>query len=330
MNRLPKYLLVTVAAVAAVAVCATTAFLATRPAPETMQGQVEATEVNVASKVAGRVATLSVRDGQRVERGAELATLDSPEIRARLDQAQAAKGAAAAQRDKAYHGAREEEIRAAENVWLRAQHATELAEKTFRRVDRLNADGVLPTQRRDEAEAAFKTAKDAEEAARASYDMAVKGTRTEDKDTASAMVERASGAISEVEAFLAETKVIAPIAGEIYRHNVEPGEVVAAGYPIATIVDLSDLWVTFNVREDRLARLSMGRRITARVPALGSRTVELDVYYIAPEGDFATWRATSAQGGFDLKTFEVRARPVGSVEGLRPGMSAVVAFEGSR
>ena len=231
MNRLPKYLLVTVAAVAAVAVCATTAFLATRPAPETMQGQVEATEVNVASKVAGRVATLSVRDGQRVERGAELATLDSPEIRARLDQAQAAKGAAAAQRDKAYHGAREEEIRAAENVWLRAQHATELAEKTFRRVDRLNADGVLPTQRRDEAEAAFKTAKDAEEAARASYDMAVKGTRTEDKDTASAMVERASGAISEVEAFLAETKVIAPIAGEIYRHNVEPGEVVAAGTP---------------------------------------------------------------------------------------------------
>jgi HlyD family secretion protein len=151
MNRLPKYLLVTVAVATGVAVCAIAAFLASRPAPETMQGQVEATEVNVASKIAGRLATLAVRDGQRVDRGAELATLDSPEIRARLDQAQAAKGAAAAQRDKAYHGAREEEIRAAKNVWLRTQHATEFAEKTFRRVDRLNTDGVLPTQRRDEA-----------------------------------------------------------------------------------------------------------------------------------------------------------------------------------
>jgi len=330
MKRLPKYLLVTVAVVAAVAACATAAFLASRPAPEIMQGQVEATEVNVASKITGRVATLSVRDGQRVDRGAELATLDSPEIRARLDQAQAAKGAAAAQRDKAYHGAREEEIRAARNVWLRAQHATELAEKTFRRIDRLNADGVVPTQRRDEAEASFKTAKDAEEAAKASYDMALKGARVEDKDAATAMVDRASGAISEVEAFLAETRIVAPINGEVYRHNVEPGEVVAAGYPIVTIVDLTDLWVTFNVREDRLARLPMGKRITARIPALGSRSVQLDVYYIAPQGDFATWRATNAQGGFDLKTFEVRARPVGPVEGLRPGMSAVVTSEGTR
>jgi HlyD family secretion protein len=330
MNRLPKYLLVTVAVATGVAVCAIAAFLASRPAPETMQGQVEATEVNVASKIAGRLATLAVRDGQRVDRGAELATLDSPEIRARLDQAQAAKGAAAAQRDKAYHGAREEEIRAAKNVWLRTQHATEFAEKTFRRVDRLNTDGVLPTQRRDEAEAGWKTAKDAEEAAKASYDMALKGARPEDKDAAAAMVDRASGAISEVEAFLAETRLVAPIAGEVYRHNVEPGEVVAAGYSVVTIVDLSDLWVTFNVREDRLAKLPMGRRITARVPALGGRDVQLDIYYIAPQGDFATWRATNAQGGFDLKTFEVRARPVGSLDGLRPGMSAVVTVEGTR
>jgi len=330
MNRLLKHIPAVLAVVAAVAVCAVALVVAGRPGPETLQGQFEATEVNVASKIAARVAALAVRDGQKVERGAELATLDSPEIRARLVQANAARGAATAQRDKAYHGAREEEIRASRNMWLRAQHATELAEKTSRRVSRLNADGVLPTQRRDEAEAGWKTAQDAEEAAKASYDMALKGARVEDKDAAAAMVDKASGAISEVEAFLAETRVTAPIPGEIARHNVEPGEVVAAGVPIVTILDLSDIWATFNVREDRLAAFPMGARITATVPGLGGREVQLDVTYIAAQGDFATWRATSAQGGFDLKTFEVRARPVGAVEGLRPGMSAVVVLRDSR
>ena len=329
MNRPVKLLPVVLAVAAAALVCAVAALLALRPGPETLQGQFEATEVNVASKVPGRVATLSVRDGQRVERGVELATLDSPEIRARLEQATAARGAAAAQRDKAYNGAREEEIRAAKNAWLRAQHAAELAEKTFGRMSRLNADGVVPAQRRDEAEAGWKTAKDAEEAAKAAYDMAVSGARSEDKSAASALVDRASGAISEVEAFLAETRLTAPVAGEVARHNAEPGEVVPAGAPIVTIVDLDDVWVAFNVREDRLPRFAMGARLDASVPAIAA-TVPLEVTYVAPQGDFATWRATSAQGGFDLKTFEVRARPVGRVAGLRPGMSAVVSLRGTR
>jgi len=205
-------------------------------------------------------------------------------------------------------------------------HARELAEKTFARVERLHADGVLPTQRRDEAEANLVTSRDAEEAARATYDMAVNGARREDKAAAAATVDRANAAIAEVEAFRAETTLTAPVAGEVYRKHVEVGELVGAGYPIVTIVDLTDVWVTFNLREDRLAGLAIGDRLTARVPALG-REIELAVSFIAPQGDFATWRSTSAQGGFDLKTFEMRARPVAPVAGLRPGMSAIVKWD---
>ena len=155
--------------------------------------------------------------------------------------------------------------------------------------------------------------------------MAVTGARNEDKEAAAAMVTRASGAISEVKAFLGETSLHAPIAGEVYKRNVEPGEMIAAGYPILTLLDPTDVWTTFQLREDKLAGVKMGDRITVRVPALGNRSVELAVYYIAPLGDFATWRATNAQGGFDLKTFEVRARPTQPVPGLRPGMSVLVA-----
>ena len=309
--------LVTVSAVGA------WAWKLSRPLPEVFQGQVEATVVNVSAKIPGRVSTLAVHEGQAVQRDDVVATLESPEIEAKLAQARAAREAAFAQRDKAFNGAREEEIRQARVMWERAQHGRELAEKTFQRIDRLNRDGVLPAQRRDEADAQLKTARDAEAAAKAVFDLAVAGARAEDKQAASALVTRAGGAISEVQAYLGETTVRAPLAGEVYRRSAEPGEIVPAGYPILTILDPTDVWATFQIREDRLTRLKMGDSIRVRVPALGNQAVTLRVYYIAPVGDFATWRATNAQGGFDLKTFEVRARPDRIVPGLRPGMSVL-------
>ena len=295
-----------------------------QPMPEVIQGQMEGRFINVSAKIAGRVASVAVREGQQVQKADVLVTLDSPEIHAKLDQAEAAQEAASAQRDKAYNGAREEEIRQARSAWDRAQHATELADKTFLRVDRLNKDGVLPAQRRDEAEAMLKTSRDAEAVAKAAYDMATTGARTEDKAAATALVSRANGAIAEVNAYLGETKLVAPVAGEVYRRNIEPGELVAAGYPILTLLDPTDQWATFQLREDKLSGVKIGSRLRVRIPALDNRRAEMTVSYIAPAGDFATWRATSAQGGFDLKTFEVRARPAEGVAGLRPGMSVIL------
>ena len=326
MNQKTKGILALAAGVAVLGLLGLAALLLARPAPETLQGEADATKVDVAAKVAGRIATIAVKEGDSVAKGDPVATIESPEIRARLEQAEAAKAGAEAQSRKADNGAREEEIRAAKSQWDRARHAAELAEVTFGRLERLARDGVVPNQRRDEAEAQWKTSRDAAEAAKAVYDMALAGARREDRDTATALVTRATGAVDEVKAFLAETTVAAPAAGEVYRRNVEPGEIVPAGFPIVTLVDLSDVWVTFQVREDRLERLKMGATVPARFPALGAREIPLTVFFVAPQADFATWRSTSAQGGFDLKTFEVRARPSKAVTGLRPGMSAVVTW----
>jgi len=300
------------------------AWTLSKPKPEVIQGQVEATLVTVSAKIPGRVAGLAAREGSTVSRGEVLVTLESPEIDARLAQAEAAQEAAAAQRDKANNGAREEEVRQARLMWERAQHAAELAETTYRRIERLNRDGVLPAQRKDEAEAQWKTSRDGEAAAKAAYDMAASGARAEDKQAAEAQVSRARGAIAEVQAYVGETRLRAPLGGEVYKRNAEPGEIVGAGYPILTILDPADVWATFQIREDRLGNARMGGIIPVRVPALGGRAAELRIFYIAPVGDFATWRATNAQGGFDLKTFEVRARPVQPIPGLRPGMSVIV------
>ena len=315
---------------AAVAVTGVWAFARTwqraaQPAPDLLQGQIEATEIDVSSKIPGRLDTVLVVEGAGVRKGDLVATLDSPEIAAKLAQAKGARAAASAQRDKAEHGAREEEIRAAESTWRRAKDAADLAERTFQRVDRLTKDGVTAGQRRDEAETIWKTARESEAAAKAVYDMAMNGARREDKASASAMVDAASGTVAEVEAFLKETKVYAPADGQVSRRNVEPGEMVAAGLPIATLVDLNDVWAVFHLREDRLPGITVGSTLALSIPALGVQGAAFRISYLAPEADYATWRPTSAQGGFDLKTFEVRARPVRPIPGLRPGMSVTLA-----
>lgn len=312
---------------AALGVLAAAGWFLYKPAPRYLQGEIEAAESDLSAKVAGRVASLAVEEGQKVKRGQILAILESPEIEAKLRQAKAAEQAADARKEKADSGAREEEIRQAYHLWQRAQDGASLAEKTFRRIERLFADGVVPAQRRDETETQWKAAVAQAEAARATYDMAKAGARREDRDAADALVRQAAGMVSEVGAFLEETRLRAALDGEVREVIAHRGEMVSPGYPIIRLVDLKDIWVTFNIREDQLAAIHMGDHLTVTVPALGNRRVVLRVTFIAPLGDFATWRATSASGDFDVKTFQVKARPVEATPGLRPGMSVLLSWD---
>lgn len=322
-----QYMALTVV-VAGLAVVGTAAcLLGMNPAPLVVQGEVGATRIDVASKVPGRVAEVLVARGEQVAKGQPLFVIDSPEVRARVRQARAAVEGANAQLTKANRGAREEEVRAARNLWSKAEAGLDLARKTYARVDRLYADGILPAQKRDEAFAQMEAARQSAAAARAAYEMAEKGAREEDKESALALVGRASGALAEVEAYEAETRLEAPRAAEVSDIVVDPGELAATGCPVVTLVDLSDVWVTFNLREDLLAKIRMGSTLRARIPALGDREVALKVNHIAALGEFATWHATKATGDFDMKTFEVRAVPFETVDGLRPGMSAVVSWD---
>lgn len=299
-----------------------------RPKPFVVQGEVEATQIDVASKIAGRVDSVFVHEGDRVTKGQVLVAIDSPEIRAKLAQASSAERAAEAQNEKAVRGSRTEEIRAAEGLWLQARAAFELAGKTCERVERLHADGVVPLQKLDEATAARDAARNAADAARARYDMAVAGARSEDRAAAGALADQAAGAVAEVNAYLGETRLASPIDGQVAERVLDPGEIAAPGYPIVSIVDLDDVWVTFPMREDRLAGLRIGDHLEGKVPAIDpKRTIAFEVCYLAPMGDFATWRATNDTGDFDRKTFEVHARPTTAVAGLRPGMSVLIPWE---
>jgi len=296
------------------------------PEPLIIQGEVEAAQIRVSSKIAGRVETLHIKEGNSVEKGQLLVSIESPEIDAKLKQAKAAKRAATAQKTKADKGTRKEKIISVRNMWLKTKAAEDLAEKTFKRVKNLHEDGVLPAQKMDEAKAQYIAAQRTREAAKANFDMATRGARQEDKTAAEAMMNKAEGAVAEVEAYLKETQLSAPLNSEVANIVPKVGELITPGFPIVTLVDLKDVWVTFNLREDLLSDIRMGSVITAKFPALGNREIKLKINYITALGQYATWHATKASGDFDLKTFEIRGIPMEKVEGLRPGMSALVTW----
>lgn len=291
---------------------------------EIIQGQAEADEYRVSSKVPGRILELRVQEGQPVRAGDTLALLEAPEVQAKMEQARAAQAAAEAQNTKAIKGARAEQIQAAYEMWQKAKAGVDIAEKSFARLERLHRQGVVPSQKFDEVTAQRNAAIATERAARAQYDMAKNGAQREDKQAAEALVLRAKGAVAEVEAYVQETYLIAQADGEVAEIYPKVGELVGTGAPVMTIAQLNEQWATFNVREDLLQDLKMGAEFEAVIPALSEQTVRFKVNYIKDMGSYAVWKATKTTGQYDLKTFEVRARPLVRVADLRPGMSVII------
>lgn len=299
-------------------------FFMLRKGPEIIQGQAEVTEYRVSSKVPGRILEFRVKEGQTVQAGDTLAILEAPDVMAKMEQARAAEAAAQAQNEKAIKGARQEQIQAAYEMWQKAIAGVDIAEKSYTRVKNLFDQGVMPAQKLDEVTAQRNAAIATEKAAKAQYTMAKNGAEREDKMAAAALVDRAKGAVAEVESYIKETYLIAQTAGEVSEIFPKVGELVGTGAPIMNIAVMDDMWVTFNVREDLLKNLTMGSEFDAIVPALDNKTIRLKVYYMKDLGTYAAWKATKTTGQFDLKTFEVKATPVEKVDNLRPGMSVIL------
>lgn len=313
-----------IALVAVVLIVSVVGFIVSRPKAIVIQGEVEATEYRVSGKIPGRIEEFRADEGQSVRKGDTLVLIDSPEIRSKIAEANAAKAAAVAQKNKAYNGAQQEQIAGAYEMWQKALVGEEVMRKSFERISELHEEKVVSDQKYDEVKAQYDAASATARAAKSQYDMAVKGARQEDKDAAVALVERANAAVELVNSYMDEIVLTAPADGIIAARYPKVGELVGQGSPIMTIQDLDDMWLTFNVREDRLEGMKSGDKLNLTVPALGNKHITATVYYIAVRESYATWRATKEIGEFDTKTFEVRARPDAKVEGMRPGMSVIL------
>ena len=298
-------------------------FLTLEREDDTIQGEVEVSEYRVSSKLPGRILELRVTEGDYVHVGDTLAILEVPEVKSQEKVLQATNEATEAMQDLTDAGARKEQIQGAYQLYQQAQAAAEIAKKTYTRMQNLYNEGVISGQKRDEAFAAYKATEAQVEAAKSQYDMAKNGAREQEKRVAASNSKAAKNAVDVVKNLLKETVQVAQVEGEVSAVYPKVGELVGLGSPIISISIMSDLWGTFNVREDHLQGLNKGNEFTAFVPAF-NKEIRMKVYYLKDEGSYATWKATKDNGDYDRKTFEVKARPITKLEGLRPGMSLII------
>jgi HlyD family secretion protein len=297
-----------------------------RGQPLLIQGEVDATRFDMAARVDGRVAQIPVDRGQNVAAGAVLVKIDNPETLAQKNQAITADLVAEAQLAHINAGTRAEEIAARKAALERAQAAVVLAQKTYDRISKLTGLGHASVADLDKATDSLDESQRGADQAKSAYDQAVNGYTKEEREIAEATVKKAIADTKQVQSIIDQMVVYAPVASQVYQRNVEPGEYVSPGVPLITLIDLNDMWVHFDLREDLVKTLKVGDRFKVRIPALGDREITVEVKLIATKGEYASWRATRATGDFDLRTFSIRAYPVDEVAGIRPGMSAYLDF----
>ena len=318
-------LLGVVALLAVIIIVALVGILALKPEKMLVQGEAEAAEYRVSGKVPGRIEMYLFEEGEQVRKGDTLVVIYSPEVEAKKDQALAAREMASAVNEKAKNGAQPQQIEGAYELYQKALAGEEIYRKSYERVQRLYEKGVVSEQKRDEVEAQYKAASATVKAAKSQYDMALAGARDEDKAAAKAQVARVDGVLKELAAAEAERYLLSPCDGEVSERFPKVGELVGQGSPVMAIVDLTDVWFTFSVREDMLSGFQKGSQIEIRIPALSEeKTFPVVVTYVKAMGTYATWRTTKQNGGYDVRTFDVKCRPVTPIEGLRPGMTALV------
>ncbi len=295
-----------------------------QPVSQQLQGQIEARQYSISSKVPGRIDKVLVKKGDQIVQGQLIFTLLSPELVAKLEQAKAGSEAASAMASAADTGARKQQVAASKDNWQKAKVATQLAEKTSQRITNLFNDGVVAEQKKDEALTQLKAARYTESAALQMYEMAKEGTRIETRKAAQEKARAARETVAEVKAYADETSVNSWHDGEVSLVLLRSGEIAPAGFPVVNIVDMDDVWAIFHVREDQLQAYNKGTTFSAVIPALGETAHKFKVTYVSVMGDFATWRATDTSKGFDMRTFEVEARPLQPIDNIRVGMSILV------
>ena len=291
-----------------------------------LQGQIEAEEYNISGLLPGRIEKIYVKKGEKVDKGDTLIHIISQEMNAEYEAQKALENAASLQSDKIDSGSRKELISIARELWYGAKAELKLAKTTYNRITVLYEDSIVSKQRKDEAEAIYKSALAAERAAYYQYQIAVEGAQEQDKGSARAMATAAQNNSEVVKALLDDAKLTSPISGEVATISLNEGELTSIGTSIMTILDIENPHLVLNVREDLLPHFEMGETIICYIPALGLKEVPFTINYISPLGSFATWKATKETGGYDLKTFEIQAVPTKDIYGLRPGMSGLITI----
>lgn len=291
-----------------------------------VQSSLEMESTNINTLTGGKVARVCVKEGDIVAAGDVIAVMDSDTLLAKKQQAEASikayRGqlkAAQATYQKALNGATEEQL-------AQAKAAYDLAEATYKRMQVMLETEAISQSEFDQVATQYEVTKQ-------QYLAAQKGADPEDIAAAAAAVEgyqgqleAAQGALAEVQSYLNETSITAPVGGTITTVNASDGELVSTGLPIAVITDNKKPWISCKVMEDQLGLVQRQQKVTVTFPAYPEQTFTGTVTQINKNADFAVKRATNQNGSFDVVAFSVKVALDPTDAELYAGMTAFVDF----
>ncbi|MGF6306929.1 HlyD family secretion protein [Bradyrhizobium sp. i1.8.4] len=285
-------------------------------------GVVRSTEVRIEPEVNGQLLSIAVGKGAQVRAGDVLARLSAVELTAQADQARAALASAVASRNNVYAGVRREQVDSLKAAISKANSRLEYVETQLKRISTLASQSFETQQALDQAENDVAAARAGEAAAQANYDAAVAGPTKEERAIADAQVQAAAAAVTVLERRLDKMVLRAPVDGMVSVVAAEVGENIRAGQPILAIEAAGKQWLSFNVREDHLNGLAIGKTVNVIRNAAGGAT-KAQVSELRPLGVFATWQAERVIGDHDRNTLRLRLDPEATA-GLEPGMTVQI------
>jgi HlyD family secretion protein len=290
-------------------------------------GTVEATEARLGFEVAGRIVALDAREGARVGAGTVLASLDDEELVARRAQAAAQVEAAGARLAELEAGFRSEEIAQARSAVAAAGERVRDAERDLDRTRTLHDGGALPREALDKAALAVELARRQREQSAEQLALLERGARPEQIAAARAQVAQAEAAVAALDATLSKTRLTTPFDGIVTVRHREPGEIVAPGAPVVTLMNPDDRWVRIYVPENRLGRVALGQRAAIVSDTFPDRRYEGEVAFVADEAEFTPKTVQTTEERVRL-VYAVKVRITGDAAlELKPGLPADVTLE---
>ena len=293
-------------------------------APFAASGTVEATEAQLGFQASGQVAVITVHEGDRVRAGQVLARLDPAETQARRSQAEAQVAAARAAVAELERGSRSEEIGQARAAATAAKDKLNDAESDYRRAKVLYDGGAISKEALDNAQTARDVARAQSTQVEEQLRQVRNGPTRERIDQARAQLAQAEAALRATGVVLNNLTLTAPFDGLVTVRHREPGEIVAAGSPVLTLINPQVRWVRIYIKEDRVGAVHLGDRAAISSDTYPGKSYPGEIAYIASEAEFTPKNVQTTEERVKL-VYAVKVRILQDpAYELKPGLPADV------
>jgi HlyD family secretion protein len=286
-----------------------------------LAGHIEATETDLAFKLAGKISVINFQEGDWIKAGQVVAQLEAEDLRDQVAVAEGRVTAAQANLTKLLAGSRPQEKREALAAVQRAEADLRNRKLEFQRMQSLMERDAVAAANRDSAEAAYRMAQETLRQAKERYSLVMEGPRREDIDAAKAELQQGKADLGLARTRLSYAILTSPVNGAVLVRPAEPGEVLALGSPVLTIGDLDNIYFEGYIPETDLAKVLLGQKATITTDTYPGKEYPAWVSFISAKAEFTPKTVETFKERVSL-VYRTKIRANNPNYELKPGMPA--------